>query len=360
MSFPRSKANSPLSILTAPVRLALTDPRITAPLLVALVYFPSRLQSQLPPRLYGFLTSARVIQALEVVLGIGVLRSLNRTLSQWTVNNWQRDARFVKSQELVLITGGCSGIGELMARQFAEKGVKVVVLDVNPPKEAQPSNIKFYEADVTSTSQIAAVAADIRRDHGDPTVLINNAGIGTGMLILEEEERMIQKTFEVNIISHFWMVREFLPAMIKKNHGHVVTIASMASYIVHAANTDYSCSKAAALAFHEGLTSELRERYKAPNVRTTIVNPGWIRTPLIEPLISSPDFKDHVLEMDEVTSVIVKQVLSGRGGQLILPGQLKMASTIRSWPAWLQYAVRNNIAHVLKGSGGLSSSVLKS
>jgi short-subunit dehydrogenase len=65
------------------------------------------------------------------------------------------------------------------------------------------------------------------------------------------------------------MVREFLPAMIKKNHGHVVTIASMASFLVLAGNVDYSCSKASALAFNEGLASELKARYNAPEVRTT-------------------------------------------------------------------------------------------
>ncbi len=65
------------------------------------------------------------------------------------------------------------------------------------------------------------------------------------------------------------MVKEFIPAMIKKNHGHVVTIASMASYVVHARNVDYACTKASAVAFHEGLSSELKNRYNAPSVRTT-------------------------------------------------------------------------------------------
>lgn len=130
-------------------------------------------------------------------------------------------------------------------------------------------NVFFYQADVTSISKIASVAAEIRRDHGDPTVLINNAGIGTGTTILGGDEKMIQKTFEVNTISHFWMVREFLPAMIKNDHGHVVTIASMAAYVVYGGNVDYSCTKASAQAFHEGLTVELRARYKAPNVKTT-------------------------------------------------------------------------------------------
>jgi short-subunit dehydrogenase len=67
------------------------------------------------------------------------------------------------------------------------------------------------------------------------------------------------------------MVREFLPSMIEKNHGHVVTIASMASFIGLGDMVEYSCTKASALAFHEGLRQELRLWYKAPKVRTTCV-----------------------------------------------------------------------------------------
>lgn len=100
-------------------------------------------------------------------------------------------------------------------------------------------------------------------------MLINNAGIGGGATILDSSEDFIRKRFEVNTMAHFWMVREFLPAMIKKKHGHVVTIASMASFCVQAGNVDYACSKASALAFHEGLASELKSRHKAPEIRTT-------------------------------------------------------------------------------------------
>lgn len=57
--------------------------------------------------------------------------------------------------------------------------------------------------------------------------------------------------------------------MIKKNHGHVVTMSSMASFVVHAQNVDYAASKASTLAFHEGLAAELTSRYNAPDVRTT-------------------------------------------------------------------------------------------
>jgi all-trans-retinol dehydrogenase (NAD+) len=133
MSFARSKP-SVVSAITAPIRLALTDPRVTGPLLIALTYFPEKLKRRLPAALHAFLTSSRFVQTLKVALSIGLLKTLNNAYSQYTVDNWKGNARFVKSQELVLITGGCSGIGELMAKQFAEKGVKVVVLDINAPK----------------------------------------------------------------------------------------------------------------------------------------------------------------------------------------------------------------------------------
>jgi hypothetical protein len=126
---------APISILTAPIRLALFDPRVTAPLLVALLYYPEKLRDLLPERLYRLVTSQAVIRTLSVFLALGVARGINKKLSQWTANNWKSDAKFVKSQELVLISGGCSGIGQLTAEGFAKKGVKVIVLDLNLPKK---------------------------------------------------------------------------------------------------------------------------------------------------------------------------------------------------------------------------------
>lgn len=79
---------------------------------------------------------------------------------------------------------------------------------------------------------------------------------------------MIRLTFEVNILAHFWTVKEFLPSMIKRNHGHVITIASMASFAALGEMVDYSCSKVGALAFHEGLTQEIRHWYGAKKIRT--------------------------------------------------------------------------------------------
>lgn len=127
----------------------------------------------------------------------------------------------------------------------------------------------FYKIDITNTDEISTVAEEVRKNHGEPTVLVNNAGVSVALSIFKETEQQLRNIFNVNTISHFLLVKEFVPAMAKANHGHVVTVASMGSYGVYADNVSYTCTKASALAFHEGLGQELKYRYNAPKVRTT-------------------------------------------------------------------------------------------
>lgn len=194
-----------------------------------------------------------LLTALKSLLGIGIVRKAQNWLSREVLNNFASDNTWDWPQQIVVVTGGCSGIGDHAVRQLAKRGVKVVVVDVVPPKKPLPVNAFFYALDVTSSVDIHVVAEKIRKEVGEPTVLVNNTGIGTCKAILV----------------HFLLVREFLPYRIQRNHRHVVTIASLASFLVHARNVDYTCTKAAALAFHEGLSAELKNHYEAPKVRTT-------------------------------------------------------------------------------------------
>jgi short-subunit dehydrogenase len=131
------------------------------------------------------------------------------------------------------------------------------------------SNTFFYKVDLAKAEAIKSIATKIRSEHGDPTVLINNAGIEFNKPILGLEESQIRRTFDVNILAHFLLVQEFLPAMVSGNHGHVVSVASLASFTTSAINVDYACTKSAALAFYEGLSQELRHIYNAPGVRNS-------------------------------------------------------------------------------------------
>jgi len=125
---------SPLAALLAPVKTTLGDPRLSGPVLLALLLYPQHLKSILPARLSWL--SSSLTRTFGFFFGLGVVKLLSAKLSQWGLNNYRPDAAFVAGDELVLITGGTSGIGLLTAREFAERGVKVVVVDLQPPKEA--------------------------------------------------------------------------------------------------------------------------------------------------------------------------------------------------------------------------------
>lgn len=145
------------------------------------------------------------------------------------------------------------------------------------------------------------------------------------------------------------MVKEFVPAMTAKNHGHILTTASMASFIAPAGMVDYACTKASALAFHEGLAQELKYHYNAPKVRTTVVHPTWTRTPLVQRLLdSSSKFRPAMMEVETVSDAIVAQIISGKSGQLILPPSVTPQALMRSYPSWAQEILRNLGSQLIK------------
>ncbi|KAF5675103.1 retinal short-chain dehydrogenase reductase [Fusarium circinatum] len=113
-----------------------------------------------------------------------------------------------------------------MVNKFSRRNIKVVSFDIHPPKSTLSPNAHFYKVDVTSPHSIHEAMEQVRQDIGDPTVLINNAGIALGKDILACTADQIKQMVQVNLLVHFWLVQELVPSMVKQNHGHVVTIAS--------------------------------------------------------------------------------------------------------------------------------------
>ncbi|TVY70511.1 Dehydrogenase RED2 [Fusarium oxysporum f. sp. cubense] len=241
------------------------------------------LASTVPPK------QARI--TLGTLGALGIILTLNQLLNRVALHNSLWNSSWDWRREIVLVTGGSSGLGDLVVSKLAKKSIKVVNVDINPPKD-------------TASSQYV----------GEPTVLVNNAGTGTMETILQGTEEETRRTFGVNILALFSLARAFIPSMIERNHGHVITIASMASFITIPSNVDYSCTKAAALAFHEGLAQELKHRYSATNVKTSIIHPTFVRTPLLEEHLQKGPFKDQLLDPNMVTDAIVAQILRGKSG----------------------------------------------
>ena len=147
---------------------------------------------------------------VETLTLIGLLFwQIVTAIAMWFVPAKKKDV----SGEIVLITGAGSGLGRLMALRFASLGSIVVCVDINKQaNEATVNEIKSkdqkafsFTCDCSSKDDIYRVADEIKANVGDVTILINNAGIVSGKKFLECSDNLIQKTFEVNTLAHFWV-----------------------------------------------------------------------------------------------------------------------------------------------------------
>ncbi|CAG9954858.1 unnamed protein product [Clonostachys rosea f. rosea IK726] len=291
----------------------------------------------------------RLRTALGALVVFNVVRWLNRILNGLATNSWRlaAPADWDWPNELAVITGGASGIGQATAEKLLAKGLRVAILDVQDITGStlkEHPRARFYKCDLTKSAEVAAAADAIRKELGNPSVLINNAGICRPCKILDMTEEQLHATFNINTISHWFTVQQFLPWMIQQNKGHVITIASGASFLSVPKGSDYAGSKSSARAFHETLGTELKYFYKAPKVLTTSVHPEFVRTPIIK------DFEAHldqegtlILNPDVVADKIVARILSRRGGTLVLPENHSIVTGFRGWPGWMQEIVRDKM-----------------
>ncbi|KAG6265702.1 hypothetical protein E4U47_006232 [Claviceps purpurea] len=331
------------------VSACVLSPWVSGALLAALVCAPDEVRFAVLHHL------PLATRALQVLLGVGILSALSRGAGSMAANSWRATAApgWDWPKEVAVVTGGCSGIGACIVRRLVERGVRVAVLDVQPKPPASGTDddfkdpdalVRYYQCDITSPASVAEAADAIRRDLGHPTILVNNAGITRPLPILEMPADVLQKVFAVNTLSHWTLVQQFLPHMISLNKGHIMTVASMASFIALPKGADYSASKASALSFHESLALELKHVYKADCVLTSIAHPNFVRTPLVK------DF-GHQLEKggirmltpEGVAGAITDQIFSRRGAQLLIPEQQAVVSGIRGWPTWMQVVLRDQM-----------------
>ncbi|XP_050348098.1 estradiol 17-beta-dehydrogenase 11-like [Nymphalis io] len=211
---------------------------------------------------------------------------------------------------IALVTGGGGGLGSLIALRLARLGCIIVLWDIN--KKGLEDTEKLvkglggkcfgYVVDLASKDDIYQVAKKVEKEVGRVTLLINNAGVVSGQYLLDTPDYLIQRTFDVNILAHFWTVKAFLPAMMEHNDGHIVTIASMAGQVGVAKLVDYCSSKSAACGFDEALRLELEVK-GVKGVHTSLICPYFIRaTGMFEevnsrfvPTLSSNDVADRVI-----------------------------------------------------------------
>lgn len=232
------------------------------------------------------------------------------------------------SGETVLITGAGCGIGRLMSVRFAKLGCRLVLWDIDPKGneetarqcKAEGASARTYTVDLSKREDIYRVAGEVKQDIGDVDILVNNAGIVSGNKFLKISDSMIQKTFEVNTLAHFWTCKAFLPAMVEQNHGHVVNIASSAGLLGVNGLCDYCASKFGAVGFDESLRFEMEMQGK-DGVHTTVVCPFYISTGMFAGCKTRVPWLLPILKPDFAANRIVDAVLCNQK-MIILPRSL--------------------------------------
>lgn len=250
--------------------------------------------------------------------------------------------------KVAVVTGAGRGIGREIAIGLAKEGARVAVWDVDEDSAFETSSfIKHvggsataYKCDVTKTKDVAEVAAQVRRDLGEVEFLVNNAGVLMCKNILDLEEKDIRKTMEVNAISHFWTVKEFLPHMVSKNCGHIVIIASMAAKTGTPLLTDYCASKYAADGFSESLSADLH-RMKKTGIRISTVYPMFVNTQLVKDHFNRIEMRDRfnpILTPESVASEVISGALRNHR-YIYIPKTMGALAILKLLPNKAQLAI---------------------
>jgi len=220
-------------------------------------------------------------------------------------------------------------------------------------------NIGITQCDVSKKESIKDAAAKARADFGTVTMLINNAGIVSGKTTLELSEQMIRRTLDVNTISHLFTIQEFLPDMIAKKKGHIVSIASMAGLVALPALSDYCASKFGAVAIDEALRLELKKNGHYGYIKTTCICPYFIDTGMFKGAQKS--FPMYILTPEEVVTRIIHAIRQEEA-QTCIPYRANLQYIIRLLPIslvdWLGHRIGISRAmDHFEGKGGISQRI---
>ena len=224
--------------------------------------------------------------------------------------------------KIVLITGASRGIGAETAKLFAKEGATVIINCRSDELAAKSvlneinNNGMLIKADLSKQDEIDSMFEQVSEKYGKIDILVNNAGIVSGKSLLDLSDQEIERTFQVNTLALFWTVRAFLPSMLERGSGHIVTIASAASLAGAPKLTDYSSSKFAAFGFDESLRLELKQ--KDSRVATTIVCPFYIDTGMFDGVKTRFSWLLPVLKPEYVVRRIVTAIEKDRH-RLVMP-----------------------------------------
>jgi NAD(P)-dependent dehydrogenase (short-subunit alcohol dehydrogenase family) len=181
--------------------------------------------------------------------------------------------------QVAVVTGAAHGIGKAISRRVAGLGARVVAVDCNGPAGSEAAaqmlsagmDVKFVQADVGKTTDVAAVIAFVEKEYGRLDWIVNNAGFGSGKMIDEIEVSEFERIIDVNLKAAFLFAKFGAPLLRKSPAAAIVNISSTRALMSEPGDEAYAATKAGLLGLTHALANSL-----GPAVRVNAICPGWI------------------------------------------------------------------------------------
>lgn len=174
-----------------------------------------------------------------------------------------------------LVTGGRQGIGRAIVDAFVAEGARVMTCGRGPRPNDLPANILWQTADMASAAAVDNLKAEVDKQFGTLSILVNNAGVQIEKTVLDTTNEDWDTLMGVNARGVFLACRALIPSM--DNGGSIINIGSISGHVADPGMALYNASKA----FVHGLTRSVAVDH-GPAVRCNAICPGWIMTDMVE------------------------------------------------------------------------------
>jgi len=200
--------------------------------------------------------------------------------------------------KVVVVTGGCRGIGKAIVEGFLAEGAFVWAWDYKLPDENEVfieneeyrSRVRTVQVDVSSSESVNNATQKVLDESGRIDILVNNAGITRDNLLLRMTESDWDAVINTNLKGTFLCTKAILRSMMNQRYGRIINISSIVGEIGNAGQANYSASKAGVIGFTKSLAKEVASR----NILVNAIAPGYVRTAMTEKL--SPEQKEAFLK----------------------------------------------------------------